>query len=226
MTRTGDDTTRDTGEEDGAQRDPDDPDDPHTPDGQGDPEAIGLASTLFLTEYSPRTQLEVLHISACDLPAPVLDLGCGREGRLVRWLRDHGKAAVGIDLGAEAGPGLVAGNWFEADLGVETWGSIVSHMAFSSYFMHSHLRHTGEARRCAARYMAILAALVPGGAFYYAPGLPFMEHVLTPNRFEVSRQPLEALQGRWLDRVLADLFGKTVLYAARVVRRCPRGQAP
>ncbi len=178
-----------------------------------------LRETLFLTEYAPTTQLEVLHTRCEDLLDPVLDLGCGRRGGLVRWLRAHARQVVGLDREAARLPGLVAADWFLVDLGRGQWGSILSHMAFSSYFMHAHLNDPEEARRCAARYMAILEALRPGGSFLYAPGLPFLETLLPSDRYEVARFRVEAPFGLEAERKLEQAFGGPVLYAVKVTRR-------
>ena len=182
----------------------------------------GFSNALFRTEYSPETQLEVLHVATDELLEPVLDLGCGHNGHLVRWLRARDIAAVGIDHAADSAPGIVAGDWFEFDFGRAAWGSIVSHMAFSSFFLHSHLRDTETARRCGRLYMALLAALKPEGRFYYAPGLPFMEDLLPRSQFEVVRHPIEDITGNWADQDLTRLFGRSVLYAASIRKATQR----
>ncbi|HEY6878180.1 MAG TPA: hypothetical protein VI299_09175, partial [Polyangiales bacterium] len=67
------------------------------------------------------------------------------------------------------------------------YGTIVSHQAFSLHFLHHHHAAGDTAFDYARTFMAILRALVPGGVFAYAPGLPFIESVLTGYR--VQRVP-------------------------------------
>ena len=139
-------------------------------------------------QYRPELQLEVLGL--CDEPLlePILDLGCGTEAHLVRWLRKAGKEALGVDRWVEPGPGLLRADWMEVPLPPKSLGTLVSHLAFSLHFLHHHLRQGDGALRYARRYMDLLRALRPGGVFAYAPGLPFVEEHLDPKAFEVERR--------------------------------------
>jgi hypothetical protein len=155
-------------------------------------------------EYSPELQLEVLGASAAALRAPVLDLGCGPGAALVHFLRGAGLSPVfGLDRSAPASEGFLRFSWFERALPRETFGSVLSHQAFSLHFVHAHHRSAARAAAFAAKYVEILRSLLPGGRFYYAPSLPFVEEHLDPAAFAVS-----------VRRV-----GDTEFYAACVERR-------
>ncbi|WP_027409736.1 class I SAM-dependent methyltransferase [Anoxybacteroides tepidamans] len=129
-------------------------------------------------EYSPEFQIELLHIDLESIEQPILDLGCGSQAHLVHFLRENGYEAYGADRNVEEGGYLFNVNWLECVLEPDTWGTIISHMAFSNHFMHHHLRVDGDFTTYAQKYMEILTSLKVGGSFIYAPRLPFMEELL------------------------------------------------
>jgi SAM-dependent methyltransferase len=138
-------------------------------------------------EYSPELQLEVLGVSAGELRPPVLDLGCGPGAALVHFLRRAGREPVwGLDRSAPASEGFLRLSWFDSALPRDTFGTVLSHQAFSLHFVHAHHRSAARAAAFAAKYMEILRSLLPGGRFYYAPSLPFVEEHLDPAAFAVS----------------------------------------
>jgi hypothetical protein len=145
--------------------------------------------------YRPETQLAVLGLDPATMRQPVLDLGCGEEASLVRHLRAAGVAAFGVDRVARPQEHVEVADWFEATLAPGAWGTIVSHLGFSLHFVHHHLRSSERARRYATRYMEILRALSEGGAFVYAPGLPFIEPLLPADQYRVSRRAVELPEG-------------------------------
>jgi hypothetical protein len=140
--------------------------------------------------YSPALQLRVLGLDIGVLAEPIVDLGCGEHGTLVRALHAAGLAAVGLDRLADADEQIIAADWFDCDLGEARWGTIISHLAFSQQFLHQHLRGGSGPERYARTYMHLLRALRVGGTFVYAPSLPFMEELLPPSRWRVARRPV------------------------------------
>lgn len=138
-------------------------------------------------EYSAELQLDILKLNKNGLMSPVLDIGCGRQGNLVEYLRGEGIEAHGFDRLPENLPFLTSGDWLEYPYGVSKWGTIVSNLGFSNHFYHHHLREDGDFLRYAEKYMEILRSLKPGGCFHYAPGLPFIEQHLNQQEYQLSR---------------------------------------
>jgi hypothetical protein len=156
------------------------------------------ATAVVCSEYSPALQLEVLHLTANSLRGPVLDLGCGKHGKLVQHLRAAGLDAHGVDLDAAA-PFTQAQSWLECELAPKSWGSIVSHQALSLHLLRAHLRGEPLAEALTRRVLVVLEALREGGRFVYAPGLPFLEQALPASRYRVERFPLTAVMAAPLE---------------------------
>jgi SAM-dependent methyltransferase len=138
------------------------------------------------SEYTSELQIEIFQLNIADIMEPVLDIGCGRQGNMVKYLRARGIEAYGFDRLPSDLPFLTTADWLEYQYGVSRWGSIISNLGFSNHFIHHNLREDGNYLSYAEKYMEILRSLKPGGCFYYAPGLPFIEQHLNRNRFQVS----------------------------------------
>lgn len=137
--------------------------------------------TVACAEYSPQQQLTMLGVSVEEIQPPVLDLGCGTQAALCRYLHECGIAVLGIDRLAPDLPFCRRSGWDEFVYEAMTWGAIISHHAFSTHF-HFHHRHSEQkATDMAALLMKILNSLKPGGAFIYTPGLPFIEPFIAEN---------------------------------------------
>jgi hypothetical protein len=167
-------------------------------------------------EYSAELQLEVLGLSLSELTEPVLDVGCGEQALLVRWLAERGIEAFGLDRHAR-GARVIRGDWLEFEFGVNRFGTIVSHQAFSLHFLRHHLAPGEVARRYALAYRAILGSLRKTGSFVYAPGLPFLERLL-PAPFVAERTSLPALLAENVRKAFAG-SGEDVAYTCHVSRR-------
>lgn len=94
------------------------------------------------------------------------------------------------DPNLDVSPHLIEADWFSYPVGRGRWGAILSHMSFSNHFLHHHRRGDDVALRYAARYVELLGALAVGGRFHYAPALPFIEPLLTPNALAVRHTPI------------------------------------
>ncbi|RYE86920.1 MAG: class I SAM-dependent methyltransferase [Myxococcales bacterium] len=172
----------------------------------GEDQAVG--AVVRCAEYSPALQLSLLGLDADTLAGPVLDLGCGEQALLVEHLRARGVEAFGVDRAAPPGPHVEARDWFAASLPRDRWGTVISHLGFSHHFMFHHLRGGPQAARYARRYMEVLQSLKPGGAFVYAPGLPFLEPLLPAATYRVTRRPIAGVEAS----------GGVAPYACRVER--------
>lgn len=129
-------------------------------------------------EYSADLQVSWLGLDIEHLHPPVLDLGCGPQANLVQFLRGKKIEAYGMDRQVEESeerPFLRRVGWMESSFEQEQWGTIISHLAFSNHFTHHHLKADGEPEVYAQKYMELLRALKPGGSFFYAPSVPFIE---------------------------------------------------
>lgn len=150
--------------------------------------------TPICATYSPAVQFQVLGLNAGRMAGPVLDLGCGPEGRLVTHLRGIGRRDVyGFDQNAAEAEGVFRGSWFDAPLVPRTWGTIIAHQSFSLHFTHAHLRSEAQVKAYVQTYIRILDSLKPGGCFAYAPGLPFLEPLLPDGKWLVRTEPLSRL---------------------------------
>lgn len=142
--------------------------------------------------YSPEWILHVLNIENPQaLMQPVLDVGCGKEALLPALLRAKGLDAYGIDYDlAEKGQEsyLRQADWLAFPFPANSFGTIISHHAFASHFLHNHTRLDGQYEQYARVYMRILSALKPGGSFYYTPALPFIEDLLDNALYQVTRE--------------------------------------
>jgi SAM-dependent methyltransferase len=147
----------------------------------------GEKGPVACAEYSPELQLRLLGIEVSELEEPILDIGCGEHGHLVQHLREQGYQAFGVDRTVTDSPHLIQSDWSQLPVASETWGTVISHMAFSNHFIHHHMRTDGQPEIYARLYMSILRSLQPGGSFYYTPGLPFIEELLPPEQYRVTR---------------------------------------
>lgn len=154
------------------------------------PQQKEVLEPVACSEYAAELQIEILNLNINEIMEPVLDVGCGRNGNLVKYLRDEGFEAYGFDRLPDDLPHLTTASWLEFDYGDSKWGTIVSHLGFSNHFHHHHLREDGDFVRYAEKYMEILGSLKPGGCFHYAPGLPFIEAYLNRNLYQLSNQSI------------------------------------
>jgi SAM-dependent methyltransferase len=171
-------------------------------------------------EYSANTQLEILRLQAATIEQPVLDVGCGRDAELVKWLRSKNVTAVGFDLFDSETNGCLVADWFEFPFEPDRFGTITAHLSFSLHFLHQHLRPDSEARRYALQYMAILRSLRRGGCFAYAPGLPFIEGLLPSDQYAIRRFAIDSLPvDEQAMEVFAKNLGESPIYTCHVERK-------
>lgn len=143
--------------------------------------------SVACSEYTPQLQIDILQIDINHIVEPVLDIGCGREGNLVFYLRQNGIEAYGFDRFATDISPLCNSDWFEFNFGKDKWGTIVSNLGFSNHFKHHHFRKDGDFINYTKRYIEILNSLKIGGSFHYAPDLPFVEQYLDTNKYHLTK---------------------------------------
>ena len=149
-----------------------------------------IIESVACSEYSPELQIEVLQIDFNKLSEPVLDIGCGKQGSMVFFLRQNGIDAYGFDRFAFNNSFLSNSDWFDYKFIKEKWGTIISHLGFSNHFRHHHLRNDGNFIDYAKKYIEILNSLNIGGKFYYTPDLPFVEQHLNNDKFHLTKNSI------------------------------------
>ena len=153
-----------------------------------------ILKPVACAEYSATFQHDILCLNPSQLLEPILDIGCGKEGYLIKNLRKIGLEAYGIDRFTKKLPYTIEANWLEFDYGIKKWGTIISHLGFSNHFAHNHLRKDGNFTEYAQKYIDILNSLKTGGRFHYAPDLPFIEQYLGKDKFNIEKHKIENLQ--------------------------------
>jgi len=149
-------------------------------------QAAVLSESVPCFEYSPELQMDLLEIDLEEIKQPVLDVGCGENANLVRFLRNNGIQAIGIDRLCKETEITHCADWLEYDFKTNEWGTIISHLGFSNHFFHQHLQNSTQAEIYARKFMEILHSLKSGGAFHYSPGLDFIEQYLPGNQYHIQ----------------------------------------
>ncbi|MBN1821613.1 MAG: hypothetical protein JXR31_09340 [Prolixibacteraceae bacterium] len=142
------------------------------------------------SEYKPELQIKILNIELQNLKQPVLDIGCGSQANLVKYLRNMGFEAFGIDRHSFDTPYLTTTDWLKYEYGNKKWGTVVSNLGFSNHFNHHNLRADGNYMEYGKTYMEILHSLKVSGCFHYAPDVPFIEKYLD-SKFALKKYEIE-----------------------------------
>lgn len=146
--------------------------------------------SVACSEYSPDLQMDILQIDTDRIIEPVLDIGCGKQGNLVLFLRQNGIDAYGFDRFAYDSSVLTNSDWFEYKFEKDKWGTIISNLGFSNHFQHHHFRNDSNFIDYAKKYMDILNSLKIGGNFHYAPDLPFVEQYLNKDKYQLTKHSI------------------------------------
>ena len=154
-------------------------------------------------EYSAQLQIELLGIDVSHIKEPLIDVGCGARANLVRYLRSLDIEAYGLDRSlARADSYLESIDWFDYSFEPDTWGTIVSHLAFANHLVFTYRHDRTQLDQYVLKMRDMIRSLVIGGTFYYAPSLPFIEQRLSA-QYEVKRK-----------RVVRDVFASSITRAA------------
>ncbi|MGE0088572.1 MAG: hypothetical protein AB7S50_03750 [Bacteroidales bacterium] len=149
-------------------------------------EEENIIHPITCSEYSAELQIDILKLHISEINTPILDIGCGVQGHLVKYLQSKGIEAYGIDRFVQSESFLSEADWLEYSYNNLTWGTIVSNLGFSNHFCHHHLRNDGNFLEYAKKYMQILSSLKVGGKFHYAPSLQFIENYLDKEKFKIE----------------------------------------
>ncbi len=140
-------------------------------------------------EYSADFQMNVFRLDVLQIKPPVIDIGCGSQANLVRYLRSQGVEAYGFDRALEVHqPYLEQSDWFTYTFQKCSWGTIISNMAFTNHLSYAYLHDMTQLEPYLLKMRDILESLMIGGSFYYAPALPYVEDRLAPESYRVERE--------------------------------------
>jgi len=140
-------------------------------------------------EYSAEFQVDLFQLDLSQMKQPVLDIGCGSQANLARFLRAAGVEAYGFDRQLEIDePYLEQSDWFDYPFNKSIWGTIISNMAFTNHLNFAYLHDVTQLEPYLLKMKTILEALATGGSFHYAPASPFVEERLDPQRYKVERR--------------------------------------
>lgn len=138
--------------------------------------------------YSPEFILDILDVKKDEIKGNILDIGCGKEASLVKYLSDQGINAYGLDMECEDTKLTEQEDWLSKEYPESEYDLIVSNLAFSKKFNEANLEENND-QECfeyAATYMKILNSLKVGGSFHYVPSVTFIEELLPEDKFEVK----------------------------------------
>lgn len=150
-----------------------------------------LLQSVPCEEYSSHFQLDLLNIDPHLVVEPVLDIGCGTDGTLVKYLKSNGLDACGFDRLAPKGDSFSESSWFDFNYESRKWGTVIAHQSLSTHFIYNYLSNSAMLEEYAKLFLRILDALKTDGTFYYAPGLPFFEETLARlGKYRMTRKTL------------------------------------
>ena len=140
-------------------------------------------------EYSAELQVKVFGIDLSRIKQPIIDIGCGSQANLVRYLNFVGIDTYGIDRNLEVNESyLNQVNWFDYHFEPGRWGSIVSNMSFTNHLDYAYLHDVSQLERYLLKLKEIVESLSTNGCFYYSPSLPFVEDRLSSQSYKVERE--------------------------------------
>ena len=148
----------------------------------------GEAQASATTEYSPEFVLSILDVEKSELNGKILDIGCGKNGALVKYLRNQNVEAYGIDMECEDSEALEQEDWLIKEYPSDMYNVIISNLTFTKHFNEANLeeQNNQECIEYAQAYMKILNSLKVGGKWHYVPAVTFIEELLPEDKFEVK----------------------------------------
>lgn len=121
-------------------------------------------------EYTNDFQEKILRIDNFALEEPILDIGCGINCSLVKMLKQKGYNNVfGIDQYINNEEYIISSNWLDFTFKKATYGTIISHMAFSNHYKRAIVCNDSKTHLYEKKYYEILDALKKNGLFIYTP---------------------------------------------------------
>lgn len=140
------------------------------------------------SKYSPEFILEILDVKEEELKGKSLDIGCGKNGELVKYLAQKGVDSYGLDMECEDTDRLEQEDWLLKDYPENTYDLITSNLTFTKHFNEANQEEAND-QECfeyAQSYMKILNSLKVGAKWHYVPSVTFIEELLPEDKFEVN----------------------------------------
>jgi len=146
---------------------------------------------LACSDYSAELQLNVLALDIENIHGPVLDIGCGVSAALVNYLHSSTVEVYGFDrIVEEETPFIKEANWFDYDYSQRSWGTIISHMAFSNHYRYA-IHHDPELqKKMESVFHRILLSLSPEGCLILAPGVQELESAVNNRFYRIEVSPV------------------------------------
>ena len=138
--------------------------------------------------YSAELLLQVLGIKENELKGKALDIGCGKTGDFVKFLRNNNVDAYGIDIDCEDSDYLEQEDWLQKEYEENAYDLITAHLTFSKHFVNCNASEedSEEHIEYAKAYMKILNSLKIGGKWHYVPAITFIEEFLPEDKYMVE----------------------------------------
>ena len=139
------------------------------------------------SEYSAELQLRLLGLDIEKIIDPLLDIGCGTNANLVKFLRSQDLEAYGIDRSVKSTEDyLLETDWFEYDYGSNKWGTIVSNLSFANHLVYAQRYEADKVTKYLDTFFKILDSLRKDGIFAFAPAVE-----LLANQIDLSKYKME-----------------------------------
>ena len=174
------------------------------------PESLssGLRSAIELgrvpsSEYSAELQKGILRLELESIREPVLDIGCGAEGNLVRFMRSQKMEAYGIDRFIRNKTGyLIEADWFDYEYGLGKWGSIVSNLSLANHLRYALRYDHAKVPQYLKTFSKVLDSLSKGGTFTFAPAVEQLEKHIDQRQHRIEKWEISpGTQGMGVTRI-------------------------
>ena len=150
--------------------------------------AATLLGSVPSSEYSAELQMKLLRIDLKTIKEPILDVGCGGEAYLTRFLREKNLGAYGFDRLIKDKAGYLAeADWFDYEYGYARWGTIVSNLSFANHLVYAQRYKAAEAGKYLKTFSIILDSLKVGGTFTFAPAVDQLEKQIDPIKYRAEK---------------------------------------